>query len=301
MKIAHIILAHKLPEQLVRIVHKLNNDKADFFIHVDKKTDKKIYKEIFDALSGHKNVHFLKRHKSDWGAFGIVSATLEGIQEVLAQEKQYDYVNLITGQDYPIKSNQQIEKILQENLGKSFVEYFPLPSKRWKGENEGMDRLTHWYFTWRGRRTSFTNRKPFLSPRMNKWWSTIVTALKLRPKPPKDIKFFGGSAYWTLTQECVEYIDTYARNNHKIMNFFRHIMIPDEIFFQTILLNSDHKEHIVQDNLRYILWSDDPHPEMLQKKHFKELMSTDKLFARKFDMTIDGDVLDMIDQETQNL
>lgn len=299
MKIAYIVLAHKLPDQLIRLVKKLNNDTTDFFIHIDKKTNKKIYKKIFNALNGYKNVHFVKRHKSEWGAFGIVSATLEGIRGVLAQGKQYDYINLITGQDYPIKSNQQIEKTLQENYGKSFVEYFPLPSKRWKGENEGMDRLTHRYFTWRGRRISLTNKKPFRSSRMNKWWLAFVSSLPLRPNVPDDIQFFGGSAYWTLTQECVEYIDAYARSNHRIMNFFRHILIPDEIFFQTILMNSDHKEHIVQGNLRYIIWNEDPHPEMLQKKHYKELMSTDKLFARKFDMTIDADVLDMIDNETQ--
>jgi hypothetical protein len=50
--------------------------------------------------------------------------------------------------------------------------------------------------------------------------------------------------------------------------------------------------------LRYRDWGDDVnalHPRNLEKKDFEKIRESDKLFARKFDMTIDPDILDMID------
>lgn len=37
MRIAYIILAHNYPEQLGRLISKLNKDDVSFFIHIDKK------------------------------------------------------------------------------------------------------------------------------------------------------------------------------------------------------------------------------------------------------------------------
>ena len=39
MKIAHLILTHKNPKQLERLLNALQHDAFDFFIHVDRKTD----------------------------------------------------------------------------------------------------------------------------------------------------------------------------------------------------------------------------------------------------------------------
>jgi len=37
MKIAYIILAHKNPDQIKRLVLRLNTEGTSFFIHIDKK------------------------------------------------------------------------------------------------------------------------------------------------------------------------------------------------------------------------------------------------------------------------
>src|SRR5436309_12555986 len=79
MHLAYIISAYKYPEQLIRLIHRLNTGATSFFVHVDKKTDDQIYREIFDAFSDQINVRFVKRHRCDWGGFGHVAASLEGI------------------------------------------------------------------------------------------------------------------------------------------------------------------------------------------------------------------------------
>ena len=47
------------------------------------------------------NVHFLPRHGSHWAGFGHVRATLKGLADVLERRVPFDYVVLLTAQDYP--------------------------------------------------------------------------------------------------------------------------------------------------------------------------------------------------------
>ena len=154
MKIAYVILAHKLPEQLVRLVKKLYTDNTSFLIHIDKKTDKETFKRMEEPLREYKNVHFLKQYVVRWGTFSQVQATLEGVRMALDTRLEFDYMVLLTGQDYPIKSNEYIQKFFEESNGKSYLEYFSLPNEIWKNENGGMDRVNYWvlYFLGQPRR-----------------------------------------------------------------------------------------------------------------------------------------------------
>ncbi len=299
MKIAYIILAHKLPEQLVRLVRKLNTDMASFFIHVDKKTDGETYRKMTEPLSEYENVYFLDRYARYYGDFNHVKPTLDGIQKILALGKRYDYIILMTGQHYPIKSNSQIQKALQDSGGQSFVEYFSLPDERWKDGNGGLDRINYWHLHWRGWEFAFLKRRHFLKRVPDRVWSALVKILPMRRNLPRNFKEYGGSAYWCLTRECAEYIDEFVRRNDDFVKFFKHVKIAEEIFFQTILMNSHLKNRLTNDNLRYIIWPPSSrHPAILGKQDFENFIKTDKLFARKFDMTVDADVLDMIDRAT---
>ncbi len=46
MRIAYVILAHKYPEQLVRLISQLNTNDVSFFLHIDKKPDDKFYHQV---------------------------------------------------------------------------------------------------------------------------------------------------------------------------------------------------------------------------------------------------------------
>ena len=122
---------------------------------------------------------------------------------------------------------------------------------------------------------------------------------------PKKRKFFesiplyGGSFHWCLTGECVKWIDDFVKQNTNFVKRFHYTYCADEIFYQTLILNSPFKDKIINDDLRYRDWGDDVnalHPRNLEKKDFEKIRESDKLFARKFDMTVDPDILDMIDE-----
>ena len=149
MKVAYIVLAHKYPEQIIRLIDRLSTENTSFFIHIDKRVDDKIFQQIVSGISYIQNVFFLKRHRCYWGDFSIVDATIEGFKEIFDKNISFDWLILLSGQDYPIKSNSQIEEFLRKNEEKSFVDYFPLPRPEnmpTKWTNGGFDRLNYWHF-----------------------------------------------------------------------------------------------------------------------------------------------------------
>jgi hypothetical protein len=274
-------------------VKRLDTDGVSFFIHVDKKTDEQTYRSMVDPLRDCANVSFLERCTCNWGDYGHVRATLRGIEQILTGGVQCDYVILITGQDYPIKSNRHIQQFLEESDGRSFIYYFTKQAP-WAGNWD--ERHLYWHFSWGGRHFAFPKADMFERPALSRVWNVLARGIPLRRKMPGGLEPFYGSSYWCLSRECIEYIHQFVQNNKAFPRFFRHVSIPDEIFFQTILLNSTLKERLVNDDMIYTDFSQHlAHPAILGKNDFHRLMSRGELFARKFDATVDGEVLDMID------
>ena len=295
MKIAYIITAYKLPDLLVRLVQRLNSEETSFFIHVDKKTDESIYKRMREPLAASGNVHFVEQIVCNWGEYGQVRAPLIGIQAVLADEIQYDYVFLLTGQDYPIKSNRHIQQVLQNAGGRSFINYltFPHPDAIQKA-----DWIAYWHIHRRGRRFVFPQKNMFPNHALNRLWNPLVPHITLRRRIPGRLQPFFGGSHWCLSRECVEYLNEFVQHNQAYVKFFsKYVHVPSEIFFQTILMNSPLKDGLLNDDLSYIDFSGPKkaHPAVLGRDDFDRFMRTGDLFARKFDPAVDPEVLDMID------
>ncbi len=99
---AYIILAHKEPEQLYRLIEKLDDNSSDFFVHIDKKIDLSVFNKLIDFKD---KVHITKREESNWGEIGIVKAILSAFEAIKKAGKVFEQIILLSGQDYPIKSN----------------------------------------------------------------------------------------------------------------------------------------------------------------------------------------------------
>jgi hypothetical protein len=227
------------------------------------------------------NVYFLDRHICYWGGFGHVRVSIKGINELFRKKIPFDYAVLLTGQDYPIKTNEQILEFFQRNNGKSFMDYFPLPTDQWL--NGGLERIERWHVRLFDRHYLFPRKADSF----------------IKRRFPKGFQPFGGSSYWCLTRDCIEYLYSTIHTNTEFVKFFRYVDVPDEIFFQTILLNSSLAPDIVNDDMRYIEWKDpnSGSPSVLNMTDFPRLENSPKLFARKFDEEVDVEVLDRIDRE----
>ena len=266
MKSAYIISAYKLPQFLYRLVDALQG--APVAIHIDLKSD--IYPEVTAHFAAYPNVTFLPRHNCYWGLFGHVRASLEGMKWFMATE--YDYALLLTAQCYPLKTIARIETELDDLQGRSVMQCEPFPRQEWmQYENGGYRRVEEFYFQL-GRL------------RRIKLW---------RRKLPYKLHPYGGSGYWCLSRSAVSYVLDYVRSHKRLTRFFATTLIPDELFFHTILGNSPLREQLINNPLHYMTWADgSSHPAVLGVDAVATMCESGKWFARKFD---DIAVLDAID------
>ncbi|XGW00251.1 MAG: beta-1,6-N-acetylglucosaminyltransferase [Leptolyngbya sp. BL-A-14] len=279
MHIAYIVLAHQYPDQLARLINRLNTETASFFIHLDRKAGPSLYHRVVREFGHLPNVYLLRRHHCYWGEWGHVSATIEGIKALVSSGIPFDYAILLTGQCYPLRANQTIEQFLQAHQGYSFMEYFSLPTA-W------LPRIERWYLR-------FFSKKIILPNARLKFMA--------RRKVPDGFKPFGGSSYWCLSRACIEYLHDFVPQHRRLLNFFRFTWAPDEMIFQTILLNSPLRHTIVNDSCWYISWLPAAaSPQILNSADFAAMMDSPKLFARKFDATQNAEILDKLDQAARS-
>ena len=277
MKIAHLILAHKNPKQLARLVNRLAHPEADVYIHLDakaKQTD-------FSALFEQPNVYAIKKRvKVYWGGYSIVQATLNSLEQILSTPNHYQYINLLSGDDYPIKNAQQIHRFLVDNPDKIFMEYVTENSEWWTSVKT---RVTQYHLTdYRFTGSNLLQR--------------ILNNFTGQRRLPADIQFAGRSQWFTITEEAARYVINYVHTHPHIVNFFKLTWGADEVMIQTILYNSHLSIKIENNNLRYIDWpANSPSPRTLSLGDVETLLRSPALYARKFDMKTAPEVLDHLD------
>jgi len=272
MRVANIIMAYKDPKQIEKMIKAMDHPDLYFFIHLDQK----IAMEPFEYLGKLNRVSFInKRTICNWGGFSFVQAVISALEEVLNSTQKFDYFNLMSGQDYPIKPVQQFVSLLKENDGKSFISYDEDHQKDWW--SHAVSRYQDYHFT----DLSFKGRYFF---------QRMANAVMAKRKFPLPLKLYGSSisSWWTLHATCAKYLVDFANREQKLKKFMKYTWGADEFFYATILMNSPFKNSIVNDNLRMIKWEEgSANPVILKQKDLNSIITSDKLFARKFDINVD--------------
>jgi len=277
MVVAHLILVHSKPSQLKRLVGKLVHDKAIFFVHVDAKVDLQPFKDALDAFN---NIHFVAdRINIQWATYSMVEATVNGFKAIVNSGLPIDYVNLLSGQDYPIKNVAKFHDFLRLNPGKAFMQCLDIETE-W---TEAISRVRSYHFTHWNVPGKYKIQQ-------------IINFLLPKRKLPEELIPVGRSQWFTISLKHVVFIIKRLAANPAFSRFFCYTWAPDEIIFQTLLFNSSFKSDIINNNLRYIDWSEGlKNPKLLNKEDFSLMMQSGHFFARKF--AENDEVLNMIDAE----
>jgi len=282
MQVIFLILIHKNPEQTIQLIERLESAQSRFVVHVDRRSPDMVHSVIYNWAAKRTDVICVARHRCYWGDFGIVAGTLECIRAALKFDDSFDYGLLLSGQDYPIKPLSSIFDRLRRDAGKQFIESFRL--------DETENRWTR-------------QRGHFQATAKYSWYVARFRSLRLpiplRRSLPAGLKPCGGSQWWCLTREALEYISEYLDKNPKALRFLKHVSIPDEVVFQTVLYNSPFQKDIIPDDMHYLDW-DRPNPScprVFEEGDLEQLRSSPKLFARKFDITRGTDIFSLIDRE----
>jgi hypothetical protein len=316
MRIAYLILAHRYPEQLIRLVKRLNTPDNCFLIHLDRKADDGMEQELRSRLEPLGNVRFVARQACYWGDFSLLKATLVGLAAAFSSDLKFDWLVLLTGQDYPLRSNGEIAEFLAAHGGKQFVEaidYRIPPDPQWP--TSGSDRVDYWHVSLRRFKLVFpapltantANRerikKYALMGIFAKVWAGLMVPFRWMPfvgrrSFPKGYHPHIGSHLLAVSRDCAEYIHTFAEENPDFVHFFKYVDNPEEVFIPTIVMNSPFRDSVVNENLHFIDWQN-PNPSaprVFVAEDAERLFHSPKLFARKFDGVRDPHILNLLDQ-----
>lgn len=317
-------MAHHQPEHLLRMVNALDSRGASFYVHVDKKVDA----APFHALIGsRKNVLLLHdRVSTNWMGFSLVKATLRLLREAVS--RGFDYCVLLSGSDYPIKSNDYLFSFFSR-AEKEYLTFWRLEDRpSWRHKVE------YFYFVdaipirpWS------TNSDPVFWRRY--FWGRFFKYQPLMPKRTflEGMVPYGGPDWWSLSYDCASYILRFLNDNPQFVRFYKYTNSPGEMFFQTIVLNSTwatrvenyenyekwsaerDRRQVHADtemlpeeafNYRYVDWSGNitgcrETPAILDDRDWLALKNSNCHFARKFDQQHSAALLDRIDYEILGL
>ena len=300
IKKTYIILAHKAPDQLKRLIDRLNDEDSFFFIHIDKKS----YIEPFTECVVGNNIKFItNRINCLWGDFSQVIATL-GLIEEAVKSKRDGMIILLTGQDYPIKSLSEIDYFINKNIGYNFIDIVPV-EEIWECYKDKTKSYKFNVSTARGhcvtfRKISKSSLKSFFKSEIS--IRQLMLLMKKR-KLKLGLRQYGGSAWWAFNSETLNKMYGFINDNYKeLYNYYQYTTCPDEIFFQTIAKHLSEQDNSIKiaPSFTYVNWFRDitaASPVIFTMDDLDEikLQQPDRLFARKFDIDIDDKVLDALD------
>jgi hypothetical protein len=273
VKIAYVMPVHKNPAQAARLVERLADRDAVVIVHVDALADDSVERELRAATRQLGTVELLERRRCRWGGFGIVDVALRAFRVLLDRTVAFEYVLYVTGQDYPLAPAAALDARLREADGRSLLGAMPLPVPFWP--HGGADRVERWHLVSR---------------------VALHLPLPWQRRPPAGLVLHGGGAYWALSRAAVEHVDGLIHDRPELLRYFRHVLHPDELFFQTLLMSSELAPNVIPEHLHYVSWDADPGPKILRVDDLDALAASGKLFARKFDLEVDAEVLDLIDE-----
>lgn len=331
VKNAYIILAHKDPDQVKRLVDNLDKD-AVFIFHICKNASDAVFQEFKTILNGEQHF-FCERVRSFWGEIGLVQATLNALNKLLIIGVTYDFVHLLSGQDFPIKNNQERNDYLEQHKGTEFLlhwKFYPIDPKD-KEALEGnpwvsskhyqSKRLTHYYIRHKGQKyvipekydtslkeMSFPKALIYFIRKTPSYIKKREFGYKLKefrltrslpyPKPLPNMQFWGGSHWFSITPKAVKYLVNFDSKDTYLKKFYQQVLLPDESYFQTVLLNSPLSENVEKANLREIVFpAKAANPLFLVDEHFNLLKKSEALFARKFDKKLSKELLNRVEKE----
>lgn len=279
VRIAYLILAHKAPSHLVRLVTRLQGPECTFVIHLDSKSAGPDWDEACEKLR-QPNIFWAERVDCEWGDFSLVQATLNAIGKLYSSARPFDFAVLLSGQDYPVKSNSYIESHLASRHGECLMYLNRFPNREWSWK--GYYRLP----TWRMRLAGKSRR---MIP--------VFLSRQLHRNVPLGYVPYGGSMWWALPKSALDHVRGVLAAYPEFISYFKQAIIPDEMMFHTILGNSPFPVKTGDHYLHFMKWGSDPHPAILTGDDLSALGATEKCFARKFDGSVDEGILDAIDRE----
>jgi hypothetical protein len=314
----YFVTSYRRPDQVIRLIETISRESAEaqVLIHHDQ------FKTRLDAVDVERaapTAHLLSSPRPlRWGDFSVVDMHWRCFEWAL-DRLDFDWLILLSEQDYPVWPLQTTEQLLRKSGCDAFVQAHvvdptaagpdPLRYHRYfysygavPGAGKLHDLSVPWARAWRSRRqraVDRVNRRPGRLVRAETYPDGMPTRFGLRRRSTPFCSAFScwvGNAWFAVSRPAVSEIVSFAKAHPSYRRYYRRTIVPEESATVTILANSA-ALRIKARNLHFERWSDpySGHPDVFRHSDLEEILGSGMPFARKFDLATDTGVLDALD------
>ncbi|MCB0733433.1 MAG: hypothetical protein H6608_11750 [Flavobacteriales bacterium] len=315
LRILHIILSSQFDEKCRSLANKLTSTGHFAAIHIDKKANL-IEPRTNDQVTSQR-IHLVQNRISVYRAhISIFQAMVNSYRE-MKDSFDFDYVNLLSGVDFPVRPLRDFELFLQENQKYSFINCIELPVEKDAVYHDGsvntdfskcawpfkskpiyfFDRLSKYnYSLWDKNRYALQQKN---YPRLNTIFFPVTSLsrqfrtinkigrmLKSFRSIP-HVKFHIGSGWYTIKSDHLNQTIAYleSRNGRPLKRFFKSLNFADEFVVPTVMKILD--LDLVDSDLRYVNWNHCEtigRPGIIDQKDIPLIQKSNAFFCRKVDL-----------------
>ncbi|XP_050403324.1 N-acetyllactosaminide beta-1,6-N-acetylglucosaminyl-transferase [Patella vulgata] len=193
--IAFTLMVYKHVEQVERLLKAIYRPHNVYCVHVDSKSSLLIFKAIRSIVKCLPNV-FLVSNRTNviWGEFSVLEPEINCLKELVLHKVKWRYVINLTGQEYPLKTNYQLVRILRSYKGANDID----------GSAAKMGSKGYYY-----------------------------SRIKGRPPPPHGITPCKGLVHLAASREFVDYV-LHNKTALDFLEWCKSMSIPDETYFTSL-------------------------------------------------------------------
>lgn len=292
-KHAFLLGLYQNPDYAATLVESLRGERSNIYVHINP-----LYLHDFKDFMVHytkvDDVQVIHTQPTKWGGYSLLRQILD-LLRLAMQDESNGYFHMLTGQDILIKPLADLYQFFDANGEWNYLSYgkdqIHNPQK---GYLLGLNRSQYYHlFDLLNYRGNMFHRQ------LEKYFVKAQQLFQFKRKWPFP-NYYQGSGWFSLNRMAVTEIMDWLQVNHKVVEY---TFAPDEVIFQSILLNSKTDKHVINDNLRFILWDNQGEvgsPKILTEQHFDQIKRSHCFFARKIHPVKSKQLIELIQTQIFN-
>ena len=262
-----VMLVHTALDRAEQVARHWTAGGCPVVIHVDGNVSQKSYRAFAASLAENPMIRFSKRHRCEWGTWGIVAASQSASELMMADFADVRHVYLASGSCLPLRPVQELIDYLAARPRTDFIESATTADVPWTVGGLDAERFTlRFPFSWKRHRQLFDS------------YVELQRKLGMRRRIPTGLVPHMGSQWWCLTRQTLSAIlEDPERPTYD--SYFKKVWIPDESYYQT--LARQYSTNIESRSLTLSKFDFQGKPHIFYDDHLQLLRRSDCFVARK--------------------
>lgn len=317
--VLYLVTSYRSPDQVLRLAETISRESpgAGLLVHHDQfrtRLDATRLRQVAPGANLLTSPRPLR-----WGDFSVVDMHWRCF-EWASSHIDFDWLVMLSEQDYPVWPLERTEKLLREADSDVFVEADVVEPSPEGATTLAYNRYFYsyaaapgaafshrlsvpWSPAWRSlrqRAVNRVNRRPGRLVRAETYPDGMPTRFGIRRASTpfsESFRCWVGKAWFAVSRRAVGEIVSFTRSHPSYRRYCRWTIVPEESATVSIVMNAPSLRTTPR-NLHFERWSDpySGHPDLLGRDDLEEIIGSGMPFARKFDLGVDPGVLELLDR-----